>query len=239
MRTLSNGQLEVVLDQEHGFIRRTVYEEAVGRSDALLQKLAADTALSMKAIASVDGCIISAAAKAGIFTVWATIPGIKITGNFRLVKDGKVLTPDFWSKGAMQLSLPWLAPEGCSLYFVVTMDKPNGSYRTQNGYIVAIEGGGNVKGWLLPPFANLYEDGRICLGSVPIKCCPTLGDQWLATLTHFNNASFNGDLSARLRKDVCEAQLSFEAATNKQLPVPTNWWKDWARVNSTVYAPIL
>lgn len=241
MRPLKNGDLEVVLDGEHGFIRRTVYEEAVGRSEAVLNRLANENQMVMRSIATVDGCVISVAQKAGSYTVWARVPGIKITGNFKVIGEGKIITPDFWGSrngGGMQLSLPWVCHPTMALYFVVLMDKPNANFRTNHAYITGADTSGNVKGWLLPPLANLYEDGRICMGREPIKCFPTIGDQWLGSLQHFNSAQFNADLSSRLNQATVAAQLSWNAADNKQIPIPDAWYKNWTKVNSTIYTNI-
>lgn len=239
MRTLKNGELEVVLDNEHGFIRRTVYEEAVGRSEAVLNRLANENQMVMRSLATVDGCIVSASMKGGIYTVWARVPGIKITGLFKVTGEGKILTPNFWDRnGGMQLSLPWIAHPTMAIYFVVVMDKPNANFRTTNCYITGADTSGNVKGWLLPPLANLYEDGRICMGREPVKCFQTIGDQWLGSLTHFNNAQFNADLSSRLNQVTVASQFSWNAADNKQLPIKDDWYKGWTKINSTIYAPI-
>lgn len=239
MRALKNGDIEIVMDSDLGFIRRSVYEEAVGRSEDLIAKMAQEGALTMRYIATVDGCSLSASSKGGITTAWAKIPGIKISGGFKVVNDGKVITPDFWSRRtAIQLSLPWTAHDAMFLFFVVTMDRPNGNFRMNSAYICGQDVNGNVKGWLKPPLANLYDDGRVCMGHEPVKCCPTIADQWAAALAHFGAAQFNTDLSSSLSQAVVAAQISFDATTNKQLPIPADWWKHWGRINSTVFSVI-
>ncbi len=239
MRQLQNGATELIVDADHGFIRRQVYEVAVGRSEELLVRLAATSALVMRNIADVGGCIVSASMASGIITAWARVPGIKITGKFKVVEGGKVLTPDFWTRDpGLDLSLPWASHPGMAIYFVVVMDRPNALFRLNNAYIVGSDTTSTVKGWLLPPIANLYDDGRICMGNEPVKCCPTIADQWIAALAHFNAARFNPDLSSRLSTTVVGSQIRFDAANNKQLPIPDSWHQSWGRVNSTIYANI-
>lgn len=237
MRQLLNGATEIVVDQDHGFVRRQIYETALGRSEDMLARMAASSAVVMRAIACVSDCIVSASMQAGIITAWAKVPGVKITGRFKVVEGGKVLTPDFWSReGGIEMSLPWAGHPAMNLYFVVTMDRPNSLFRMNNSYIIGSDSTNTVKGWLKPPLANLYGDGRICMGHEPVKCCPTISDQWLAALNHFNAARFNTDLSAGISQSTVGAQIKFDASNNKQLPVPDNWHQTWARTNSTIYA---
>lgn len=245
MRQLSNGGVEIVVDPDHGFIRRQTYETALGRSEEVIARVASNAAVTMRNIGRVDGdSILSASLQGGITTAWAKIPGIKITGRYKVVESGKILTPDFWSGGrnssgdGIELSLPWAAHPAMGLYFVVTMDRPNGNFRVNNVYVVGSDASGGIKGWLLPPFANLYEDGRVCMGNEPVKCCPTISDQWSAALAHFSAARFNSDLSSRISQAVVSQQIRFQAADNKQLPVPDNWATTWQRVNSTIYSAI-
>lgn len=237
MRALKNGETELVLDPEAGFIERQVFEKLRGPADTILERMASETAISLKAIANIGGVILNASSKGGAYSVWGAIPSIWINGKFRTIADGKALSPDFWTpqNSRIALKLEWQAPETMKLWWLSMFDRPNGNYRHTNSYMVASSTAEGRKGWFLPPIANIFDDGRLCMGDAPVEGDATLAGAWSKATARFFNAQFNAHLSDRIAKEHVEKIISFDASSNKQLPVAKNWEEMCRRANSTIY----
>jgi hypothetical protein len=121
------------------------------------------------------------------------------------------------------------------LFYIATLNKTGAQWGASDVYLIATRKGD--KKFYRLPLNNLYEDGRVCMGSGYFLEGKTLSDQFAGSLKHFESSPWNTDLANHSRPENARAMFSFDLK-GKQKTVDGDWAKYCQAVNNGNYADL-
>lgn len=119
------------------------------------------------------------------------------------------------------------------LYYIFSTVKDGATWKAGETYLIATRKG-DKRFWRLP-LHNLYEDGRICMGSGYALQGATLQERFNNSMKHFEAAPWNTDISAPAER--IQALFSFDLK-GKQLEIPANWHEQSYAVANSNYSDL-
>lgn len=170
------------------------------------------------------------------YTVFAPVLGLRLDTRFK--SERGVLIPVFRdASGSTQAVGHWSPPSTMKLWLIVTatFGSANRVFTGGYAYLIAVRPGST--GTYRLPLANVYNDGRLCLGRDNLPPVDTLVGAWDTANQALQNAPWNGDLADLAEPEHVGKLFQFDSSTMKNKPVSDRlqWENHCSRVANTVY----
>lgn len=173
-----------------------------------------------------DGYSIKISLNPTKYMVFKTLDSISIKTHFHVHEDGLSMKPSFRkTESSVVMDLKWTPPEGYVLVFIWG--------GTNTSYLLLV-GENRV---IRPPFPNLYEDGRICLGNDFQTRGISVFDQCKNAIEYINSSVWNADLIDRMEASCLLALMTYSNEGVQNVPAE-NWEGFFQSVSSANYDSI-
>jgi len=243
-QTLGLPQKFYTISAENGtFERVEVYRSPLSSVDSVLKTLAQDIPVFVKDLFVIPpGRNVHIAFSSKLMTLVTELPSLRINTFWTLVKpeDKKkkgYFTPAFHNRNnntAIQLAPEWKPPANMKVFFCNHFDQSaqDGVFRHSRASLVAIKTDDvkNRNHYKLP-ITNLYENCKLCLGSVSVGALITsavilkpFADQMQLAVDLFNSSTWNSDLIQHVDISQCNKLFRISVEDNATTVEP---WPEW------------
>jgi hypothetical protein len=218
---------------EDGFHVVDVVSRALGDQDALISKVSSGIPLNMPNAFPVrvsQNSIKNAnvQVKSGVFIAHVQLDKLRISTVYNVAASSGVVYPVFRRRPTegtteLEMDMEW-DPNmiGMRLWYVAVFKQALGQYHYVDSYLCAKSNNGKV--YRRPPLPNIYQDGKICIGSVP-AASESLALAFEKALEAFNSGRWNTDLLENLTVEVVMSLYSWKSGEQQPPPKDLDWTK--------------
>lgn len=224
------------------FERVEVYRSPLSSVDNMLKTLAQDIPIFVRDMFVLPAGNVHVAFSSKMLTMVMMLPTVQLNTQWTLFKHEDkrkkgYFYPTFVDRRAgetVQLSPKWLPPANMRVFFCNHFDPSgqDGVYRHSRASLVAIhltEDGVEDRKHYKLPLTNLYDNCKLCLGSMHVNDLVTLvtkpyADQMQAALNGFNASTWNSDLIQHVNLEHSHKLIQISVDDNT---TTVNPWGDW------------
>jgi hypothetical protein len=168
----------------------------LGQLPDLGRIVAADARVTVKNIVdlAIGGAsyVVSVTTRHGKQFTATRLPFLNLRTQFKAQED--TLVPSFVSRdGTLTMTRTWAVPECMTLIFGTVSAPPEGGTRHKVASTFLFATLADTPGFWRLPLPNVYNDARVCMGSITIEE-PTLLSAFTRALEHFHESPWNADL---------------------------------------------
>ena len=218
MNTLLNG---IFISEDGGVSALSLTATELAVPENIIASLSADMVLKSRLVAEVEpGCPASLCLGSGNISYWTVhLSQLPLRCPYALNDKGE-LVPNVSGKDNV-LELFWTPPSSMRLEMLIPVEAQGAQFVCREPYLLAFD---EKCAWRLP-LANLYEDGKLCMGSYHSRSGTQLGCIKLA-LNQLKSGQWSADLADRTVLEHTRALFRFKANNSgfDQVSV-ANWQK--------------
>ncbi len=228
-----------------GFQRVSIHIDPCGDADAQLRTLANSTPTVTPRMFMGPSGPAHVAVTAAAVTIFTVVPKFNLTTTYAsvTVAGRQLLKPVFAEvRGAVRMSPEWTPPSNMKVWFVSVLPITSGAPKYARSNLIATCTNEGVNGAFWLPLPNIYNTGKLCLGSeastvvdIHPNTTTPLDRVFMNALNLFHSSSWNSDLLHTTDEGVRNRLFLFDPATNKVAVSPTDWQTWLPRLSNEDY----
>lgn len=227
---MQNQKTEILILPDGKIIQRSIIETEKNIGHDVIERFSSGVVRSFPNVFSVEGRPVEAFIEEGENGYFSTrVTKIPLKAPFK-IEEG-ILYPKFSATNEPVFPMEWITPDEMWLQLIVKCYTRERKTFIHTIWLIALDK--ENRAYRLP-LANLFEDGRICIGDI-LNERVSAQDAVSAVWEQIKNSVWNGDLD--MNPDEAKSMFRFKALADgfEQLP-PLSHWKELCRV---IAPPIL